>query len=129
MPSIPHKLRELLDATREWCGCDKLTFKPHWLPLEKSTLKSLTPVAGVYAIGLTQALRYEAANSFVLYVGSSKDLKKRLTSRFSTPQNEIIKLCSAESEKRFQNPIFCKCDQRASIVMACFVVGWPRFLD
>lgn len=69
-------------------------------------MRSLGSVAGVYAIGLTQTLRYEAANSFVIYVGSSKDLKKRLASHYSTPQNEIIKLCSTEFEKRLQFAIW-----------------------
>ncbi len=102
MPSIPAKLRKLLDATSQWKGCDRLTFKPNWSPFEKSTLKSLAPVAGVYAIGLTRSLRYEAGDSFVIYVGSSKNLSNRLATHHSSPLNEIIRLCSNEFEKRFQ---------------------------
>ena len=62
-----------------------------WLPL-RIAVKQSPQEPGIYALGLSQGIRYDNAASRIVYLGSASDLRKRFAQHAEKPHNQIIEL-------------------------------------
>ncbi len=79
-----------LERASAWQSPGVLTLAPNWVPLHTAT-KSAPALTGLYALGLPRGLRYDKGHTRIVYIGSAKDLGKRLGTHSRTPQNDVIR--------------------------------------
>ena len=102
MAKIPKKLSQQLGGTSKWNGKELLEFQPIWKSLNGTKANLIPDVAGIYALGLKVPLGYQRGQSFVFYIGSSTNLRKRIASHRLKPQNEVIEMLADEFGSGFQ---------------------------
>ena len=86
------RVKEALSESSAW---DKKGFlrieAEKWLPLEAASEES-PEESGLYALGLSQGLSYDKAVSRIVYLGSAKNLRKRLSTHKTKPHNNVMEL-------------------------------------
>lgn len=98
---MPPRILSLIRASSAWGElCEgwrlRLGLPGSWHPLQQS--RDLAPEAGgVYAIAVDRPLQYPDGPSAVVYVGSAKRLKRRLSTHIHRSHNEMIRRVQASS--------------------------------
>lgn len=86
--------RARLEGASAWHSPGRLTLAPNWVPLH-SGRKSAPALAGLYALGFPRGLRYDNGQTRIVYIGSTKDISKRLAIHSRTPHNDVIRRLQA----------------------------------
>ena len=89
---ISEIVKEALSRSPAW---DKEGFlrlnSDNWLPLDIAAKKS-PEESGLYALGLSDGLHYDQAVSRIIYLGSAKNLEKRIRTHKNKPHNYVVEL-------------------------------------
>jgi hypothetical protein len=90
LEDLTPQTRAKLERAAAWKSPGRLTLAPNWVPLHTAS-KAAPALAGLYALGLPRGLRYDKGQTRIVYIGSAKDLRKRLGTHSRTPQNDVIR--------------------------------------
>ncbi|MCH8150881.1 MAG: hypothetical protein IH830_00725 [Planctomycetes bacterium] len=89
LEELTPQTRAKLEGASAWENPGRLKLTPNWVPLHKAK-KSAPALTGLYALGLPRGLRYDKGQTRIVYIGSAKDLCKRLGTHSRTPPNDVI---------------------------------------
>ncbi len=86
------QVKEALSKSPAWDESGFLRLSVYnWVPLSTAS-KAASTDCGLYTLGLPVGLSYDQGNSRIVYLGSAKNIKKRLARHKSKPQNDMVAL-------------------------------------
>lgn len=90
LEDLTPQTRARIERASAWQSTGHLALVPKWMPLDiaRRTAPTLT---GLYALGFPRGLRYDKGQTRIVYIGSTKNLRKRLSTHARTPQNDVVR--------------------------------------